>query len=105
MHFLRGCPNDIFLTHSQSRAAWSQRATPHLGPDDDLPISGDEERAERVLTLHCADALQGRPVGKDRAQNLLSHTESALLRQTRSSVASTCSCLSAGSEDKPRPSC
>lgn len=94
IHFLWGCLNDIFLTHSHTWAVWGQRATPYLGPNDDLPISGDEERAERVLTLHCPDALQGRPV--DRAQNLLPHTESGLLSETSSSVASTYSCLSTG---------
>lgn len=36
-----------------------RRDTNYLGADDDLAISGDEERAERILTVHRPDALQG----------------------------------------------
>lgn len=36
-----------------------RRDTSYLGANDDLPISRDEERAERVFTVHRPDALQG----------------------------------------------
>jgi len=74
----------------------AQKDTIYLGANDDLPISWDKERAERILTVHCPDALQGRSVDKGRAQNLLAHTKPGPLSETCSTVASAHAIFSAG---------